>query len=361
MKRVLLILLSALVTGCHVPSNVALRGKGGRSAYNTTLQQTGKEQILLNLVRLRFSDTPYFLNVSNITTQFTYDSGLKANFPIPGTDSENPMDLTGTFNWRNSPTISYSPLEGQSFAEQLLKPLDLVILQHLIYSGWDVDRIFRLTVQSFDNSKNVATGAGPIPKLSSEYQRFFKITELMRKLQIQGKLNIGIVTEHNSEENCKRGKSLQILFSSESPDGKELAGLLNGIQRMRGNFVLHTDLGFDEDGEIGIMTRSILSCMSYLSLGIHVPYDLEETANDADVHEEDRVMWGNLVQNLMCVRHSKRFPSNAYVAVPYSGYWFYIPKDDVNSKRTFSLLMGLYNLQSGNSIQTSPILTIPLL
>ncbi|MCI5053172.1 MAG: hypothetical protein MRY21_08580 [Simkaniaceae bacterium] len=361
MKGVLSIGLLALVLfGCHIPSSVALRGAGGRNSYNVTLQQTGKEQMLLNLIRLRYCDTPYFLQVSGITTQFSFDAGIRSLFPIPGANEKNPVEPSGNLGWRNQPTISYSPLEGKSFAEHLLKPLDLILIQHLIYSGWDIDRIFRLIIQSIDNAQNAPTAAGPLPNLKPEYKRFYQITELMRQLQIQGKLQVGVTTQE--ADKCKKGTSLQILFSSSTPQGEELANILNGVRKSKGDYVLNTNLGFDEDGEIGVMPRSVLSCMYYLSLGVKVPRSHARMVSDMETTPQARIDWNDIVGQLMTVSSCSRVPANAYVKVRYKDHWFYIDDEDVNSKRTFSLLMGLYNLQAGGTtIEQTPILSIPLL
>ena len=58
--------LAALVTfGCEALGPRALRA--GRNEYNRAIQQTDLEQLLLNIVRLRFVDHPYFLLVSSIS------------------------------------------------------------------------------------------------------------------------------------------------------------------------------------------------------------------------------------------------------------------------------------------------------
>jgi hypothetical protein len=59
-----------------------------------------------------------------------------------------------------------------------------------------------------------------------------------------------------------------------------------------------------------------------------------------------------------CNKNKK--PENAFVAVPYRGAWFYIADDDLNSKSTFMLLTQLFNLQSGQTEDVGPTLTIPV-
>ena len=63
--------------------------------------------------------------------------------------------------------------------------------------------------------------------------------------------------------------------------------------------------------------------------------------------------------DLLCV-HVRRFrPWKAAVAVPFKGHWFYIEECDIDSKRTFDLLLELFNLEirTGGGAQ-GPLLTI---
>jgi hypothetical protein len=53
-------------------------------------------------------------------------------------------------------------------------------------------------------------------------------------------------------------------------------------------------------------------------------------------------------------------PKNAYVAVHYRGYWFYIDDADEESKSTFALVLQLSRLDFGHQHQTGPLLTLPV-
>ena len=74
MKKAILGLLfcTLFLTGCHVSSRTSMYGSGGRTSYNMAAQNTTNQELLLNLVRLRYSDTPYFLELNGITTQFNF-------------------------------------------------------------------------------------------------------------------------------------------------------------------------------------------------------------------------------------------------------------------------------------------------
>ena len=110
------------------------------------------------------------------------------------------------------------------------------------------------------------------------------------------------------------------------------------------------------------MTRSLLSCMYYLSLGIQVPERDIEAGIVGHTHYTDgrHFDWTEVIGDLLTVHSSMDYPQNAYLAVSYRGYWFYIDDADVNSKRTFVLLQQIFNLQAKQSEKEPPLLSIPL-
>ena len=61
------VILAAAIAGCSVVGPASVRT--GRADYNTAIQQTNAEQLLLNLVRLRYRDVPYFLEVASVSTR----------------------------------------------------------------------------------------------------------------------------------------------------------------------------------------------------------------------------------------------------------------------------------------------------
>ena len=54
--------------GCLNFGPVSLKSE--RSKYNMAIQKTNDEQLLLNLVRLKYRDNTFFLEVSNVASQF---------------------------------------------------------------------------------------------------------------------------------------------------------------------------------------------------------------------------------------------------------------------------------------------------
>ncbi len=367
LQQVFIFCIFALIlSGCHVSSKVALNGGGGRNAYNISVQQTSKEEMLLNLVRLRYTDIPYFLDVSSVTTQFTYQAKGAALFPIPGFTRLNPAELGGELSWQNQPTLQYTPLDGQAFAIQMLRPIDLRALQQLIFTGWDIDRVFKVIIQSLDNIPNATQASSPTPSYVPKYKKFQDVIDLLRVFQTDGQLQIGVGIKQNGQEYNLAGdaipNTMQISFPSGRPESDKLAELFSEVRKNKGRYILNMNLGYDEAAEIGIMTRSLIGCMYFLSLGVNVPKkDIENGCVFSTKHPDGTMFdWRDILDGILDIKYSKDRPSCAFSSVKYRDHWYYITDCDVESKRTFVLLMQLYNLQSGETKATGPLLSIPL-
>src|SRR5690348_9006728 len=71
--RRLIVLLAAAAgaSGCVGPNAV----RSTRIRYNEVVRDTNDQQLLLNIVRLRYADSPVFIDLPNITSQFEVAGG----------------------------------------------------------------------------------------------------------------------------------------------------------------------------------------------------------------------------------------------------------------------------------------------
>ncbi len=160
------------VAGCSMTGPA--RVKGGRRLYNVAIQQTNEEQMLLNIVRLRFLDTPFFLQVASVSTNFTFEGSAAVGGELNASPSTASVGVSGRVV--SSPTVTYTPLEGEQFAKRLLAPVDLATILLLTNTGWSVQRVFRLCVQSLEGLPNAPTASGPTPEDPPVYKRFMRAT-----------------------------------------------------------------------------------------------------------------------------------------------------------------------------------------
>src|SRR5436309_603449 len=113
--------ISSCSFGPHTIDNTRLR-------YNEVIKTTTEEQLLLNIVRLRYTDTPSSLAVSAIAAQFERSQSLQLTpfFTSAGADVNRsftailPQAQVGA---ADRPTISLTPLDDQEFTRKLFTPM----------------------------------------------------------------------------------------------------------------------------------------------------------------------------------------------------------------------------------------------
>src|SRR5438876_765806 len=118
----------ALISGCASLGPNALQQT--RLHYNEVVKATTEEQLLLNIVRLRYTDTPSSLAVSTIAAQFERSQNFQLTpfFTSAGSDINRsytailPQVGAGS---ADRPTVSLTPLDDQEFTRKLFTPLTL--------------------------------------------------------------------------------------------------------------------------------------------------------------------------------------------------------------------------------------------
>ena len=85
MKKCCLVFLVFLLPLCGCQSTFGPRAlQYSHPAYNQVIVNTLDQQMLLNLVRLKYRDTTFFLNINSVTASFSMgaDLGVDAAFPV---------------------------------------------------------------------------------------------------------------------------------------------------------------------------------------------------------------------------------------------------------------------------------------
>jgi hypothetical protein len=326
-----------------------------RVDYNEVFNRTDNEQILLNLVRLRYRDTPFFMETASISTSFSFDIGTSMEVDIlPG--AENTYILAPNIGYGEKPTITYTPLQGEKFVKQMLSPLDLHTLMLLYHSGWSIERLLRVTAQGINGILNAPTASGPTPSTPPEYEHFREIAELVRELQ-----------QKNAIVLAQSQDGSQVVFdivpNYQQDDAVQKFKRLLNLDAATLQFTLIPAVGYINNSQsITLQLRSMLASMYYLSQAVEVPVkDQEANRVTTTRHKSGEVFdWKKVTENLFWVHTSSSNPNNAYIAVKYREAWFYIDDSDLSSKSTFSLLKQLLALQSGDTKSQAPVLTIPI-
>ena len=106
-KAVLFVVLLACA-GCHSFGPKAVGET--HPLYNEVISRSLNEQFLLNLVRLRYRDNPYFLEVGSVAVNTTLESSVSAGGKfISGGDSFSP---SGSLTYKPSATRLYAAISS---------------------------------------------------------------------------------------------------------------------------------------------------------------------------------------------------------------------------------------------------------
>ena len=331
-----------------------------RFDYSAAVADSWKSQMLLNLVRLRYGDTGIFLDVGQIVAGYTLESVASAGVvwnifgvTIPHPNVPNNI-ITGGVAGRftDRPTITYTPLMGERFARSMMTPIPPAAVLSLIQAGNPVDLALRLMVNVVNGISNRFGGDLRARQADPE---FHVLLERMRRVQLSG--GIGMRVHRVNREEAVLMTFRQKLDPGIEEDVLAIRRTLGLDPRGRDFRVVYGSVAAD-DKEIAILTRSALEVLIDLSSFITVPEAHVAERRVAQTADPE-VGPGGPIRPLIQVASGTEPPSDAFVAVPYRGYWYWIDDRDMPSKRMFSFIMMIFTLVEPGSKEPAPVLTIP--
>jgi hypothetical protein len=336
-----------------------------RTEYNLAIQETEDAQLLLNLVRLKYRDTPIFLELSSISSQSSLETGLGTGDSLAEvTGSTVTWKVGPTLLFSTQPTITYTPFQGERFANQILAPIKIETLMLLYRSGWPLRRVLLLGAQRLNRVENAVRASGPTPGKAPGYESFARVVDLMVELNQEGLLDIVYETTPTATDQVRIALRVDPR-AFPLPKTQELLKLLDLVpdkQHYAITYQIVEHGAAPELDHLEVGTRSLLGMLFFLSQAVEVPHaDVKGGLATTTMTEDGSVFdWKKVTGEMLQVKSSPSHPEKAAVSVEYRRSWFYIDDADLRSKSTFSLLMQLVALQSGETRGLTPIVTLPV-
>jgi len=356
-KLLLLLVMGTLMAGCHSFGPDELRGT--YPLYNAAIVDSQNEQFIQNIVRLHYRDPVFFLDVTSVTASLKLDlsAGLDQSAFDLSSGGADILQFSGGGAYSTSPTIAYTPLQGEGFVESLLRPISIKDMFALAVSGWSEQRVLGLCVERINDLQNAPVASGPTPKASPKrIEPFNRLLKLFEQVMSEDLINPRI--DPGTKEMQLEIKSSPTYFDA-IREIKQLLGLNQNLEV----YHVNSDFLHHRDDTISIRSRSLMSIFFYLSHHVDTPKEhkaaglVTVTRNqDGSEFDWDKTAAGTLFHILQ----SEKKPDMAFVAIPYRGQWFYLPDNDLESKATFMLLTQLFRLQAGAAKSAGPTLTLPL-
>jgi hypothetical protein len=378
------------------------------------------EEFLRNVVRLRYSDSMNSLDVASIAAQYELGASAEARpfFIAPNPSNSNVIFRTFTsilpdlsVSGANRPTITLVPNDDAETTQRYMRPASAESIIFFAETGWPVSTVFRLWLDSLNHVPNAsaARGGGVHRAVLPEYARFRRAVDLIQFLEdvsaaarvveererpLGRPIPAESVTADAQVEAAKNGWTYsagsdpqtsvlsrrerrlvlklnpQALASPEVLELCDLLGLVPGRVQYElsvGKLPPFPDAFPPERQEsIDLVPRSPIQVLFYLAHGVEIPPEhmargVARTTTTSDGRVFD---WQKVTEGLfkVCYAHQHSRPANAYVAVHYRGYWFYIDDRDIASKQTFNLMLQLSRIDLGSSrgIRQGPVLTLPI-
>lgn len=318
-----------------------------RMDYGQVIADSWKRQTLLNVVRLRYSDAPVFLEIASIINSYSVSGKASASATLPSRIDPNVFELGGEGTWSNTPTVTYQPLMGDRFTKSLLQPVPPSAVFQLMQGGWPADLVLRTVVGSINGLRNSFGGVEADPG-------FQQLVEALTRIQRAGGLGIRV-------EPRKDGSAVVVVIPREdkgaapSKDARlvqELLGLEEGISE----FEIVYGLVPKDRSEVALLSRSMLEIMLQLGYGVDLP---AEHARDGRALPGRWQAGDAEAKPLVRIHSGAEAPTDAYTAVAYKGHWYWIEDTDIASKRTFTFLMILFSLAETGQSTVAPVVTVP--
>lgn len=345
------IFLCACVSGCSgIGPSTVLRD---RFDYTAAIADSWKDEMLLNLVKIRYGDAPVFLDVASVISQYQLQGAVSLSGSwYSGLTTFPAQALSGAGTYTDRPTITYSPLVGERFARSLMTPIPPSAIVSLIQAGYPADLVLRLTAHTINGMQNRFGGAG---RAKQGNTRFYRLIELMRQVQLSNAIGLRLQKLDN--------RQATLLIIRGDVDEESRANSLE-IRKLLGLNPAATELSIvygsvaQNDHEVAILSRSILDVLIDLSSFIEAPpKDVEEKRVNPTTQVE--TFEGRPLPPLVRIYSSSSKPEDAFVAVRYRDHWFWLNDHDMPSKRMFSFLMFIFTLVETGEKTPSPLLTIP--
>jgi hypothetical protein len=349
------LLLIPLLAGCatFAPTRLVEDQVG----YSRALSESQKSQTLLNIIRIRYGDSPVFLNTTQIISAYQLQHNFSGALQLFSGGGGNLLSGSGGVQLQQTPTFTFQPVTGEGLAQSIIRPLSPTELLPLSLSGLPIDVLFRLAVQSVNGLQNSEMLAS-MNQYRSGSTGFFLLLVNLRRLQMAELLGVRLDSGTASNDPKSLAGRL-ILTIADSPD-PDLHRIVVDTRTALGMSpkVSEAEIVYGRSalrrGQVAIVTRPILGVLQQVASEVQAPAEDINRGLTVDTINDTQILHRPAV-----ITHSslKRQPI-AFAQVEYRRRWYWIATNDFDSKLAFSVVQLLLTLAQTNPASDT-LVTIP--
>ena len=325
-----------------------------RYDYINAIASSWKQQTLLNIVKIRYADTPVFLDVGQIISGYQ----LQGTVAIGGGFSSNSvygdvLNLGSSGSFTDKPTITYTPLTGAHFIQVMITPIPPPALLMRAEEGYPIDMLLQIGAQSMNglsNRKGGARGHAADPD-------FVRLLAALQRLQASGVLDFRVEVSSQSKQEATILVISQKDIPPEVQADRVLVRKLLGLRPDLEEFKVVFGTVPRKDDEIAMQTRSGFQILNLLGSNVEVPPEhVAERRTYPPIPESENITQS--MPRLIRIHAEQSPPADAFAAVKYRNYWYWVDDRDFRSKSVFTFLMVILTLAETREKAQAPIVTI---
>lgn len=317
--------------------------------YGESIGDNWKNQMLANIVKIRYVDMPVFVDVGSIVAGYSLETIVSGRLGFSDSfTGGNTQNLGVTGRYTDRPTITYMPKTGDQYLRSLLAPVEPKNLLALVQAGYNAELLFTWAVESINGVSNYrGTSSG---KMEADPE-FYELTGMMKDMQGAGAAawefkkdsatghDIILVLRSDNLSDTLRQKRMRVA---------EILGIDPALEQYRVMYAPN-HLGPDV---LAIQTRSIIQMLASMARFVDIPPEFSDQtvpglSDTGGPRRPFRVHFG------------KDKPDESFAAIEYRDYWYWIENTDMASKGVFTLMLFLTTLTNTAGETAGPVLTIP--
>jgi hypothetical protein len=317
--------------------------------YGNSIGDNWKNQMLGNIVKIRYVDMPVFVDVGSIVSGYSLSTTVNGRLGFNDSfSSGNTQGLGASGTYTDRPTITYMPKTGDDYLRAILEPVSPRKLLTLVQAGYSAELLFTWSVQSINGIHNWSASAGGTKAADPA---FLEWTQLMQELQGLGAVGFELDSDANKKHDIilvLEKRNLPESTMQKSSRAGEIIGLDPDKDRYR---VMYAPFKINAE-TLSIQTRSVIQMLGAMAGFIEVPAEAAAFATPGyDLSQTSRLPFH--------VLSGPSQPDQSFARVKYGDYWYWIDNADIASKRVFTLMLFITTLTNQATDDNAPVLTIP--